>query len=90
MQPRPPSRRADDIGKPGQYRQFASYYQQLAQNIRGRAANAVGVAQVIKPDYMSVLTEPDTEEEVSGQTNLNNVTGVSEVVQSILTALQGS
>jgi hypothetical protein len=115
------------IGNPGQYQQFVSFYQQLAQNIHarglklvveaslgvslagetnisqfqsylstlswseymaGRAANALAVAQLIQPDYMTVLTESDTEESVSGQTNLNTVAGVTELVQTILTTLQ--
>ena len=113
-------------GHPEQYQEYVTFYQQLAQEIRGRgmklvveaslgmplvgnqvaslapylstlswseymagrAANALAVAQLIAPDYMTVMTESDSEANVSGQTNLNNVTGVTQLVQQVLTALQ--
>jgi hypothetical protein len=56
--------------------------------VAGRAVNALAVAKLIEPDYMTVLTESDTEESVSGQTNLSTVTGVTGIVQEILTTLQ--
>ena len=111
-------------GHPEQYQEYVTFYQQLAQEIRGRgmklvveaslgmplvgnqvaslapylstlswpeymagrAANALAVAQLIAPDYMTVMTESDSEANVSGQTNLNNVTGVTQLVQQVLTA----
>jgi hypothetical protein len=53
-----------------------------------RAANSLAVAQLIEPDYMTVLTESDTEEQITGQTNLNTVAGVTQLVQQVLTTLQ--
>jgi fibronectin type 3 domain-containing protein len=46
------------------------------------------VAQLIQPDYLTVMTESDTEEEITGQTNLNTVAGVTQLVQQVLTTLQ--
>jgi hypothetical protein len=70
--------------------QFQSYLSTLSwsEYMAGRAANALAVAQLIQPDYMTVLTESDTEESVSGQTNLGTPAGVTELVQTILTTLQ--
>jgi hypothetical protein len=69
---------------------FQSYLSTLSwsEYMTARAANDLAVAQLIQPDYMTVLTESDSEEEVSGQTNLNTVAGVTELVQTILTTLQ--
>jgi len=69
--------------------EFQAYVAGLAWTdyMTGRAANAVATAQLIEPDYMTVLTEPDTESTVSGQTTLNSVTGATQLVQQILTAL---
>jgi hypothetical protein len=45
-------------------------------------------AQLIEPDYMTVLTEPDTEATDSGQTTVNSVAGATQLVQQVLTTLQ--
>jgi chitodextrinase len=72
--------------------QFQTYLTTLSwtEYMNARAANALAVAQLIQPDYLSVLTESDTEESVSGQTNLNTVAGVTQLVQTILTTLQNA
>jgi chitodextrinase len=69
--------------------EFQAYAQSLSwpDYIAGRAAQALAVAQLIQPDYMSVMTEPDTEANVSGQTNLNNVAGVTQLVYQVLSTL---
>ena len=36
---------------------------------------------------MTVLTEPDTEASVSGQTNVDTISGATQIVQQILTTL---
>jgi hypothetical protein len=73
-----------------QLAQYQPYLQSLSWSdyMAGRAAQALAVAQLIQPDYMSVMTEPDSEESVSLQTNLNNVAGVTQLVQQVLTTLQ--
>jgi hypothetical protein len=71
---------------------FQTYMNTLSWSdyMAGRAANALAVAQLIEPDYMSVMTEPDQEASVSGQTNLATVTGVTQLVQQVLTTLQNA
>ena len=70
--------------------QFQTYLNTLSwpEYIAGRAANSLAVAQLIQPDYLSVLSEPDTEESVSGQTNLGTVAGVTQLVGTILSTIQ--
>jgi hypothetical protein len=71
---------------------FATYYQSLSwsEYMAGRAQNALNVATLIQPDYMSVIVEPDTEASYTGQTNAGTVAGSTQLLQTILTALQGS
>jgi hypothetical protein len=70
--------------------QFLAYAQTLSwtEYVSGRAANALAVAELIQPDYITVLTESDTEASVSGQTNLNSLAGVTQLVQQVLATLQ--
>jgi hypothetical protein len=70
---------------------FATYYQSLSwtQYMEGRAATALNIVQLIKPDYLTVITEPDSEATNSGQANAGTVTGSTELLQTIMTALQG-
>lgn len=72
--------------------QFQSYAQSLtwSEYMAGRAANALAVAELIQPDYMTVMTEPDTEATDSGQNSLNGVTGATQLVQQILTTLKNA
>jgi len=81
------------LGVPSPVTNFAAYQAYLgtldwSEYMAGRAANALAVAQLIEPDYMTVMTEPDTEAGVSGQANLNTLTGVTQIVQQILATLQ--
>jgi hypothetical protein len=71
---------------------FQTYAMSLSWTdyMAGRAANALAVAQLISPDYMTVLTESDSEETISGQTELSTVAGVTQIVQQILTTLQNA
>jgi len=71
---------------------FQTFYQGLTWNeyIAGRAQNAVNVAQLIQPDYMSVITEPDSESQNSSQPNAGTPTGSLQELQTILAALQAA
>jgi chitodextrinase len=75
-----------------QFSQFQSYYKTLTwtEYMTGRAQNALNVAEQVQPDYMTVITEPDTEESDSGQTNLNSVSGGTQLLQTILTTIHGA
>ncbi len=69
---------------------YAPYYSTLSWSdyVAGRAQNAVNVAQLIQPDYMSVITEPDSESQNSGQPNAGTPAGSLQELQTILAALQ--
>ena len=68
---------------------FQPYFDTLtwSEYLTGRAGNALAVAQLLQPDYMTVLTEPDTEASVSGQTNVDTISGATQLVQQVLTTL---
>ncbi len=70
---------------------FQAYYQTLPwpQYMAGRAATAVNIANLIKPDYMTVITEPDSEATNSYQPSAGTVSGSTQLLQTIMTALQG-
>lgn len=53
----------------------------------GRAQNAVTAAQAMKPDYMVVITEPDTEQSYSLQSQVGTVSGSTQMLGTILAAL---
>ena len=53
----------------------------------GRAQNAVTVARVMKPDYMVVITEPDTEQSYSGHSQVGTIPGSTQLLNTILNAL---
>jgi fibronectin type 3 domain-containing protein len=69
---------------------FEPYYQTLDWNdyMNQRAQNAVNVAQLIQPDFLSLLCEPDTEATDSYQPMENSPTGSMELLQTQLAALQ--
>ncbi len=71
---------------------FQAFYQGLTWNeyIAGRAQNALNVAQLIQPDYMSVITEPDSESQNSFQPNAGTPSGSLQELQTILAALQAA
>jgi fibronectin type 3 domain-containing protein len=69
---------------------FGPYYQTLDWNdyMDGRAQNAVNVAQLIQPDYLSLITEPDSEAANGSQPTENSPTGALQLLQTQLTAFQ--
>jgi chitodextrinase len=70
---------------------FYAYYTSLSWNnyMAGRAQNALNTALLIQPDAMSVITQPDAEASYSGQINAGTVAGSTQLLQTILAALQG-
>jgi Fibronectin type III domain len=71
---------------------FQTYYKSLSWNayMAGRAQNALNIALLIQPDYMSVIVEPDTEASYTGQTNAGTVAGSTQQLQTILTTLHNA
>ncbi len=71
---------------------YQQYYAGLSWNdyMNGRAQQAVNVAQLIQPDFMSVITEPDSESQNSGQANAGTPSGSLQELQTILAALQAA
>ncbi len=71
---------------------FLPYYQGLSWNdyINGRAQQAVTIAQFIQPDFMSVITEPDSESQNSGQASAGTPSGSLQELQTILAAIQAA
>jgi fibronectin type 3 domain-containing protein len=53
-----------------------------------RAQAALAVAQIMQPDYLVLLQEPDSEATQTGQTNVNTVSGAASLLNQTLTALQ--
>jgi len=66
------------------------YYSTLSwsQFEQARAQMALTVAQVMQPDYLLVLEQPDTEAQQTGQSAVGTVSGATDLVNTILTALQ--
>jgi hypothetical protein len=60
----------------------------LEQYRKGRMENARIIAQVLKPDYLSVISEPDTEAIATGKPELNTVNGSTALLTTILQGLQ--
>jgi hypothetical protein len=56
----------------------------------GRAQTAAVIAQYLQPDYLTVLVEPDTEATMSGQVNAGTVAGSTQLLQTILSAVQAT
>lgn len=71
---------------------YSTYYQSLSWTdyMNGRAQNALNVAQLIQPDYLSVITEPDSEASDTGQTNAGTISGSLQELGVILGAIQGA
>ena len=71
---------------------FDTYFSTLSWNayMTGRAQNALNVAQLVQPDYMSVLTEPDSESVDTGQPNVNTVSGATQLLNTILSTLKSA
>ena len=72
--------------------QFTAYYPTLtwAAYMAGRAQNVVNVLQLVQPDYVSVITEPDTEVTDTTQQNAGTVAGSTQLLQTILAAVQSA
>ncbi len=71
---------------------FTSYYQSLnwTNYMALRAQEAANIATVLKPDYMVVEAEPDTEASGTFQPNVNTVSGATQLVQGMITAVQSA
>jgi hypothetical protein len=69
---------------------FAPYYQTLnwTEYMSARAQNAVNVAQLIAPDYLSLICEPDSESVNGYQPTEDSPTGALQLLTTILTAFQ--
>jgi fibronectin type 3 domain-containing protein len=68
---------------------YSSYYNSLSldQYEQGRMQQAVTIAQLIQPDYLSVLNEPDIEALQSGKPQLGTVTGSTGMLGIILNGI---
>ena len=55
---------------------------------QARAQTAQVIAQTMHPDYMVVLEEPDTEAGMSGQSQVNTVSGASAMLSLILSSVR--
>ncbi len=71
---------------------YAPYYTTLSwsEYMAGRAQQTVNIAQLIHPDYISVITEPDSESQNSGQANAGTPAGSLQELQTILAAMQAA
>ena len=69
---------------------LSGYYPTFSGNWSGymaaRAQNVTTVAQIIKPDWLSIANEPDTEQALSGQP-VYNVANYTQLVNTILANL---
>ncbi len=67
----------------------ASYYANLSLNqyIAERTAQAVTIATVIHPDYMTVVCEPDTEASETGLSQLGTLSTSTSLLKSMVTAI---
>jgi fibronectin type 3 domain-containing protein len=57
---------------------------------QARAQTALAIAQTMRPDYMVVLEEPDTEARMSGQSEINTVSGATAMLSLILASVRQS
>jgi fibronectin type 3 domain-containing protein len=71
---------------------YAPYYSSLSwsEYMEGRAQQTVNIAQLLQPDYISVITEPDSESQNSGQANAGTPAGSLQELQTILAAMQAA
>ena len=69
---------------------FDPYYKSLDWNeyMAARAQNALNVAQLIKPDYLSLICEPDSEANNASQPTENSPSGAMQLLQTILTTFK--
>lgn len=64
--------------------------QSLEEYMQGRTETAVSIALAVKPDYLSVISEPDTEAAQSGKAALGTVEGASRMLDAMLAGLQAA
>ena len=71
---------------------FIPYYQSLDWNdyMNARAQNTVNVAQLIQPDYMSLICEPDSEATNALQPTEDSPSGAMQLLETDLAALQAA
>ena len=69
---------------------FVPYYQSLdwPTYMTQRAQLAASIAQLLQPDYMVLVAEPDTEANSSGQANANTVSGSTQMVQGMISSIR--
>jgi len=69
---------------------YEAYYESLTwpEYMVARSQTALNIAQLIQPDYLTVLTEPDSEAINSGQTNAGTLTGSTNLLKVILATLK--
>lgn len=82
---------------PGYYSQGSGfnldgYYATLSasQLIAAKAQYAVTVAQQIRPDFMTLGSEPDTEAQLTKQTSLDTPSGWAQTISAMLTQLRSA
>mgnify|MGYP005811739365 CR=1 FL=1 len=56
----------------------------------GRAAHCVTIAQKIAPDYLTAISEPDTEAQQTGKSELGTVSGSTALLNRIVSTYRGS
>ncbi len=68
----------------------SAFYRTLSwpQYEQARAQQAATIAQQIHPDYLTVISEPDTEANATLQTSVNTASGSTDMVNQIMAAIQ--
>jgi hypothetical protein len=71
---------------------FTVYYKTLSWSayMAGRATNSTSIVTLIQPDYLSVITEPDSEASGALQPTAGTVTGSTQLLQAILTSIHAA
>ncbi len=69
---------------------YEAYYASLTwpEYVQARAQTALNVAQLIQPDYLTLITEPDSEAINSGQANAGTLTGSTNMLKVMLAELK--
>ena len=81
---------AVNLAQAGWATQLSQFYPTLSwtEYQAARAQTAKVVAQTMQPDYMGVLEEPDTEATMSGQANVNTVSGAVSMLNQIIPSVR--
>jgi len=81
---------AVSIAQAGWSTQLSQFYPTLSwtQYQAARAQTAHVIAQTMQPDYMIVLEEPDTEATMSGQANVNTVSGATSMLNQLIPSVR--